>query len=113
LTAHTHPVAAPSYVPDCPACEAEIDAYLEAQDLAEATAYVRHYGIASYIARLRYEEEEAALYDACRVTSFQDDPITRSASFDSYELAGLTAPMVTADAAAGCLLCQRELAADR
>lgn len=107
--AHTH-TPTPAWMPDCPACDAEVDAYLEAQEEAEAVAYLTHYGIVSYIARLRYEAEEEALAEACRVLAFYDDPITRSASFDGYEMAGLTGPIRRADAEAVCVLCQRELA---
>lgn len=89
--------------------DAELDAYLEAQELAEATAYILHYGIASYVARLRYEEAEVAAYDACLVAGFAEDPITRSASFDGYEMAGMVSPIRAKCAEAGCRLCQYEL----
>jgi hypothetical protein len=89
--------------------EAYWDRMMEEQAEEEARAYIRHYGTASYIARLRYEAEEEALYEACAVMAFADDPITRSASFDGYEMAGLSRPIREKDAAAGCILCQREL----
>jgi hypothetical protein len=109
---HTHATTSARVDEFCPACEAEMDAYLEEQELAEAGAYIRHYGLASYVARLRFEAEEEALYAACRAMAAMDDPITRSASFDAYEMAGIVGPIRRADAEAGCVLCQRELAED-
>lgn len=109
MSEHTHPAAVNVHASGCEACEDEMDAYMEAQDLAEGAAYIRHYGIASYVARLRYEEEMDKAYAACRVASFYDDPITRSASFDGYEMAGMTRPIREADARDGCVLCQQEL----
>ena len=105
-TEHTHPTTGRLVVDDdCRACEAEAEAYDHAQDLAYVTAY----GICSYLGYLRHCEREAEIHEACLVVGAVNDPITRSASFDAYELAGIVDPLRQRCAAQGCPRCQEEL----
>lgn len=104
-TEHTHTMIGCALVEDpCPACEAEAEGIELAQDIS----YLTRYGICSYVTYLQHCEAEAAIYERCLVAGFADDPITRSASFDGYEMAELTRPIRERCAAQGCLLCQEE-----
>lgn len=90
---------------------AELDAWdHEAEDieLVQDISYLTRYGIVSYVAYLQHCEAEAAIYERCLVAGFADDPITRSAGFDGYEMAGLTRPIREKCAAQGCPICQDE-----
>lgn len=82
----------------------------DAEELAGWEEDIAQMGIVGAIKYYFHNEREYALHEACRVVTFADDPITRSGSFDSYEMAGLSWPIVKADALDGCVLCLTELA---
>ena len=83
------------------------DGYYEAMFAAQDAALVEAHGVAAFMAYLRYEQEEAAAYEACLVQGFHDDPITRSASLDAEERRPIVRDLRARCAAQGCPLCNR------
>jgi hypothetical protein len=101
--------------------EAAAEAYMIEQAEAEDAAHIEHYGVASFIAYLRYEQAQEAADANCLVVAFHNDPMTRYASLDSDE----ERPMVDAARArcaltgcpncnrtVGCYACTREAGGD-
>jgi hypothetical protein len=101
--------------------ETAYETYMVEQAEAEDRAHIAHHGVASFVARLRYEQAEAAAYEHCLVEAFENDPMTRYASLD----AGEKRPMVDAARArcaqtgcplcnqtVGCYVCTREAGGD-
>ena len=80
-------------------------AEIERIEQEQAERDVAWLGIVGAVRYWQHEQREAAIHDACLVEQFADDPITRSASFDAFEMAGLTSPIRARCAGRGCPLC--------
>jgi hypothetical protein len=90
--------------------EAAAEAYMAAQAEAEDAAHIEHYGVASFIAYLRYEADQEAAYDRCLVVAFHNDPITRQASLDEGEKRPMVDDARARCALTGCPFCNRTVA---
>ena len=85
-------------------------AEIERDEQAQAERDVAAFGIVAAIRCWQHEQREAELVERCLVAGFVNDPITRSASFDGFEMEHAAAPIRERCASIGCSLCAAELA---